>query len=962
MLSTHKLKSAANVVSYFSGNYYVNNELSDKEKEGSVTASDIKGSDSDGSASGVGAASGGVSSAGVWYGKGANKLGLSGAIDKSEFTRIMSGALPDGTQLGRIEDGKLIHTPGWDFTFSAPKSVSIMYELGACNSLINAHEAAVSAALNYLEDNSASARLTINGKTINIDTNNLVVGRFTHHESRELDPQLHTHSVIANMTMLRNGDYRSLDSRDLYQDKMMAGLIYRNELANTLSRMGYVIEQTHSDGRFEVAGVPNDVIKQFSKRRAEIEEKLKTSLVNDAKAAARVALITRRRKDQVSLNELRSTWENEAKEMAFDVSTVLVNDVQLDPKISLDSEENAKNSVEYAIKHLSERESVFTDKDLQREALQFRVGLSTLSEILQIINSKSGSGSLIPVSLDGMAAYTTKRSLFLEKANVTIVNDAKDTVEPIGNEVDIQKLLSHQGLKQDQYEAAVAILSTRDRVIGVQGFAGVGKTYMLEKVNSIAKNNANYKLIGLAPSSSAASQLAESSSIKSDTIAKFLASNKTLLDIKNANNLDLSKQLWVVDEASMLSNHDAYELLKLSELTNARVVLLGDEKQLAAIEAGKPFSYLQNQGMAVFTMDEIIRQKNAEVLNAVTLSIEGRIRESLAAIKDNVVEITDREERLNAIASQYLSLSPKQREKTLIATPLNKDRTFINSVIRDGLIKENYLGSAAINLDVYIKKNLTRAQKGDSRRYYAGDILQFNKAYRSLGVEKGEYFTVSAVNRNGTLSISSNSKSEPKLIRPEKLSTARRGGFEVFQVEKREIREGDTIRWTQNDRGNNVRNSELARVLSVNSHGFVVDYRGRKLSIDADDSLAKQWDHGYVSTLYSAQGKTSETVIYHADDYNKLMATQKSHYTGLSRVVYDLHVFVENAESYIKTVRKQLGDKTSSLESVNQISHNANRDYANVRQLVPDNIDYKNIAKQKTVKIKDKIIIKSHSR
>lgn len=975
MLSVHKLSSPKAAVNYFKGNYYT------PEDDHDTTSNEVTDGTGNGisGGSGVGAGSGfGESNntrdtsrfddgTGLWAGKGPGLLGLSGTVTESEFSQILNGRLPNGIQLGRMENGELVHTPGWDFTFSAPKSASILYEIGGDARIIDAHNAAVNTALSYLESNSVGARLTINGFTDTVQTKNIVVAKFTHHESRDLDPQLHTHSVIANMTTMNNGEVRSLDSRNLFRDKMIAGLIYRNELANSLREQGYNINQTHKDGRFVLEGVSRGSIDYFSKRRAEIEEKLKTSITQDAKAAARVALITRSSKKDMSLSDLREKWQTEVANVDLDIDKIIKD---TEANVVQNNNDAARESVDYALKYHSEGESVFTNSKLLFTALSYKIGSISVEEINQEVNSRVEDGSLLEAKLDRQAAFTTKRSLFLERANVAIMNDAKGTVSPIASDSIIRKSLNEQGLKLDQYEAAKAILSTPDRIIGVQGYAGTGKTYMLEKVNRIASEQ---KLVikGFAPTSSAAKQLESSSAIKSSTVASLLASNKSTIESNNAKNIDSSNELWVVDESSMLSNHDAYELLKLSELTGARVVLVGDKKQLPAIEAGKPFAYLQKNGMQVVTMDKIIRQQNESALNAVVHSIHGDIERSMAAIEDNVVEIEDRSERLKAIADKFLNLPINRREESLVATPLNKDRILLNTIIRDGLLKEGRLKGEGIDTQIYSKISLKRAEKGDIRNYESGYILQFNKDYKSIGVEKGEYVKVIAVNENGTLSIIKGDSDKPIAFRPERYASARRGGFEVFTQESRKLNIGEKIRWTTNNKELNVSNSETAKVVDIGKDkvGFMVNYNGKDISVDMDSDLARRWEYAYVSTLYSAQGKTADSIIFHGDDYHKIMATQKSHYTGLSRAKNDIHIFVDQKSSYIETVKNQLGDKTSAMESVNRSSKNTvdgsrielKNSMSHKSSLITDHNNYDNYTKSKPL-IKDKVVSRVKSR
>ena len=212
--------------------------------------------------------------ASAWAGRGAAALGLSGPVDPAAFTAILEGKVPGGRQLGRRDrDGNIQHRPGRDVTLSAPKSVSLLALVGGDTRVVAAHDEAVGRTLAWIEKNAIETRMRdlAGGGMIRASGQKTVTATFRHDTSRNLDPQLHTHCVIANMVQGGDGKWRTMVDDGLYGGKMTIGAIYRAELAQGLSGLGYRIEKTHADGRFEVAGVPRAVIEAFSTRRAEIE-------------------------------------------------------------------------------------------------------------------------------------------------------------------------------------------------------------------------------------------------------------------------------------------------------------------------------------------------------------------------------------------------------------------------------------------------------------------------------------------------------------------------------------------------------------------------------------------------------------------------------------------------------------------------------------------------------------------
>ena len=209
--------------------------------------------------------------ASAWAGKGAETLGLSGPVDPDAFRTVLEGKVPDGPQLGkRGKDGTIHHRPGRDVTLSAPKSVSLAALVGGDDRVIAAHDAAVSHTLTWIEKNAVETRMQdkATGTMVRAGGQKMVASTFRHDTSRNLDPQLHTHCVIANMVQGEDGKWRTMVDDGLYGGKMTIGAIYRAELARSLKDFGYRIEKTHTDGRFEIAGVPRKVIEAFSTRRA----------------------------------------------------------------------------------------------------------------------------------------------------------------------------------------------------------------------------------------------------------------------------------------------------------------------------------------------------------------------------------------------------------------------------------------------------------------------------------------------------------------------------------------------------------------------------------------------------------------------------------------------------------------------------------------------------------------------
>ena len=316
-----------------------------------------------------------------WEGKGAEALELAGPIDAEIFQTVLEGKVPGGPHLGkRDKDGEIHHRPGRDVTLSAPKSVSLMALVGGDERILAAHDRAVTRTLAWVERNAVETRMQdkASGALVHAGGQKMVAAAFRHDTSRNLDPQLHTHAVVANMVQGEDGRWRTMVNDGLYRNKMAIGAVYRSELARGLKGLGYGIEKTHPDGRFEIAGVSREVVEGFSTRRAEIEAAMASreegAPVENPKLADRAALMTRATKRDVDKGELRQSWERQAAELGFSAEAVRGKARQSErermvPDLFTDRGQPAEEAAAWAVAHLSERQAVFGHGDLLAAAL-----------------------------------------------------------------------------------------------------------------------------------------------------------------------------------------------------------------------------------------------------------------------------------------------------------------------------------------------------------------------------------------------------------------------------------------------------------------------------------------------------------------------------------------------------------------------------------------------------------------
>ncbi|EJT5980955.1 conjugative transfer relaxase/helicase TraI [Escherichia coli] len=256
-----------------------------------------------------------------WMGEGAEKLGLKGEVASADMDAVRQGKLPDGSDLSRMVNGVNKHRSGYDLTFSAPKSVSVMALVGEDRRFIEAHNRAVAVVMQEVEK-LVSARITEEGKTETVLTGNMVAALYNHDTSRDLDPQLHTHALVFNATFA-DEKWRSLASdtrmktgfsENLYATKIALGNLYRSALREDIESMGFETVTAGKNGLWELKDVPVDV---FSSRSQAIRE----AAGPDASAKSRdvAALDTRQAKAWADPELLKADWRRRLADEKFDI-------------------------------------------------------------------------------------------------------------------------------------------------------------------------------------------------------------------------------------------------------------------------------------------------------------------------------------------------------------------------------------------------------------------------------------------------------------------------------------------------------------------------------------------------------------------------------------------------------------------------------------------------------------------
>lgn len=819
----------------------------------------------------------------MWSGKAALMCGLTGEVKAEDFRAMLTGKLPNGEQVHHAATG---HRGGTDLTFSAPKSVSLQALIGGDKRLLDAHETAVARALEYAES-IAACRVTENGRVSKLTTENIAVAQFRHDLSRAGDPQLHTHCVIINATRRQDGNWRAIDNESLYRNKMLMGAYYRSELAKEVQALGYAVRLTHQDGRFELSHITPSQIETFSNRSKMIADSLNAQGLDRKDASAKqlqmITLQTRARKADIDRVAIKTEWLERSTQAGLTFTPI--EGPRIPDATSYSS--YAAIAVTYASSHLTERESVISYTNLVRAALEYGIGQTDLESIRLAIENAVERGELIR----NAEQITTPDAQEKEREILHMEVSGRSRAYPIMDKDEVDIVLNATTLNSGQREMVRQTLTTEHRITGVQGMAGTGKTTALRVARTLAEDR-DIKLIGVAPSASAARELS-GSGIESQTLAALASREFAGLD---------NKTMVVLDEAGMVSTRDMHALLTAAEKADARVLLIGDTEQLKSVEAGKPFSQLQVAGMATAKLDEIQRQKEPTLKESVELAAKGEVVASLAKLQANIVEIDYYRDRHQQIATDYAALSPKARAQTLIVAGTNNHRQSINNEVRKAI----GLADKGEIFTTLSRKDLTKAQALRTVSYQSGDIVRSDKNYKSLGMERGDIARV-IEGRPGvvTLELADGTRVEWDPVNQPNMSAYTHGN--------RELARGDLIRFTENNYQQGIVNGERAIIVShdAGAHLLTVEKTdGTRITLNT--ALPLHLDHGYCQTVHSAQGQTCEHVLIEVEA-SGATSNESLYYVAISRAEYSVTIYTNDKDA-LPDALSRLDQKSAALD------------------------------------------------
>lgn len=811
--------------------------------------------------------------AGTWRGKGAEKLGLAGAVEKADWDALCDNRDPgSGCALtARQKDGRRV---GYDLNFHAPKSLSVLYALTEDERLLDAFRSAVEETMQDIE-REVQTRVRKKGANSLRDSGNAVWGEFVHTTARPVDgvpdPHLHSHCFLFNATFdSEEGSWKAVDLSRIKRDAPYFEAVFHSRLTRKIGELGLGSRRTKPG--WELAGLPASVAQKFSRRTAQIEERAREAGITDPHAKGELGAKTRRGKtEELSMRQLRALWQSwltadEADAMRREASRIGGEPVGL-------REGHAAGSVSHALAHELERSSVVPERTVLATAIRHAYGVATHEQVA----AELGARPLLRARRRGRDAVTTQEVLAEEEAMVAFARDGRGTCAPLAPG---EHRFVREWLSDDQKVATCKILGSRDRVTVLRGRAGTGKTSMMsEAVEAIEA--AGSKVFTFAPSAAASRGVLRAEGFESaETVARLLL-DETMQEQARG------QVIWV-DEAGLLGARTMSRLFETAARLDARLVLSGDRAQHGSVERGSALRLLEEEaGIVPAQLREIHRQKG-EYRRAVRLLSEDDVAGGFQALdRLGWVREVDEAQRYRMLASDYVD-AVSAGSSALCVSPTHAEGRLVTDAVRAQLKQAGRLGSVEHIVPTLARVNLTDAERGDQANYELGDVIVFHQ--NGQGVTKGTRLVVGE----------------------DAVPLEQAAKFQVYRPGRLAVAEGDMLRITAGGKTlggkHRLENGAIYRVRRFDGEGNIELSNGWRVARDFGH-LA----HGYCVTSHAAQGRTVDRVFVGQSSDSLPASSREQFYVSASRGRKQVVVYTDDKEALMDAVER-FGERLSATE------------------------------------------------
>ncbi len=828
---------------------------------------------------------------GEWIGNGAQKLGLEGAVESEHFEMLRNNQHPfTGERLterkntvakvtnpktGRVENRKPITLH--DINISAPKAASIVAIVGGDDRVVEAWKDSVRLAVKEME-HFAAVRLRAgefrNSEKLRI-TGNVVGALFFHDSSRELDPQLHAHAVMANASFDRERDkWMALQRRAMMESSVYVREFLYHSFARKLTQLGYKVEPSKDSHGFEIAGISEEAKRTFSERanqRIKFEAHYKKvfghqptkrrvgQFIADLKGASElrfraeykaafkkepeaklVADFVKNARSpklpEISTGEVRARQRERLDDQGLGQveQTVAAARVRAAEGISLSPSSSLKEAAVKGLDHCLERTSVPRLGDALASALRFgskRIGDLDPSGLYKEMRSRTGAIS------DGYL-MTTELVLQEETAILHFAKHSRNQFEPLGDCQGAQLDLLDEG----QRKAIVGLSESRNGIAILIGDAGTGKTHTLARLDEAHRHKTRNGLIALAPTTRATAELAANGYPEAATVAAFLNSERL--------QEQAAGRAVLIDEAGFLSTKQLAQLVTIANERGVRLVLVGDTKQHESVERGSALRSIIDSGFIKPERLRDVRRQRAELHRKLAKMLaDGKSLKALekAEALGMVHEIPDARELFVDAAKHYADEVEAGKE-TLVVIPTWDDIDWFNEEARAEMKARNLIHGDEIEIRGSASMSWTEVERCHWQDYQPGMVLNFHREVG--GMKVGESATVKEVHNNGV-----------SVVRPDgttvKIGRRQRNGFDVAEERPLQVAAGDELLFRANCPEIKVSNGERLKVVSVDASTNQVTLSGNRVLPDNFTQVS----HGHAVTSHKSQGASVEQSI-----------------------------------------------------------------------------------------------------
>ena len=709
---------------------------------------------------------------GRWHGHGAEVLGLDVRIVDGDFLAVMAGRDPaTNRDLGRVYGTESVR--GFDVTASAPKSVSVLWALGDEHTravVVDAHDTAVGAMIDWIESH-AHTRYRIGGSVAVVDAEGIAAGVFRQHTSRALDPQLHSHVVVANRVLSDDGRWLALDARTLKLDQRTLSAIYHASLRAELTNRLGVAWLIPENGIAEIAGVPAGLLAEYSARTTQVHERVAEKLARfeatmgreptgrERWRLEREAVVDSRptKPKPLSAERLHDQWRARAvtlgvrPEHLVDTITAVVDPTRMTPAVS-------EQMMVDALTALADKQSSWRSAEIVRE-----LAAATPTDL------DIEADELVAV-VDGLAArIVTESCIELSAAipdNVRLRRDGRPVTESaVDRALTTQAILTEEAgvfdwaqrrapsprpaapiptpehLSGPQREVAAAIAGT-DELVLVVGPAGTGKTTAIKPAVQHLRSTGRV-VFGVAPSAVAAEVLATETGVDADTLDKLLIEH-TLKRPPHAGYDLAAGATVIVDEAAMVSTPKLGELARLADHKQWRVVLVGDPLQFSPVGRGGMFTALTDTH-PVIELDTVHRFANPW---------ERQASLALRRSDPDALNIYDRHHRIHALKPEHgidtiiyvWHTRRAQGGDVLLTAASNATVVELNRAAQQRLIRDGDIDTTR-----FVDTGVYRLHVGDRvvTRRNDRDLVTTRRRH----VHNRDEWTITAITRNGAVTV-----------------------------------------------------------------------------------------------------------------------------------------------------------------------------------------------------------------